>query len=410
MQSTHTLPKYQAGYPKIASELSGQSIELDKWNKNSAQRNLLLEQSHRIADKLEEEGFLAYDDNVDLTLIGLNTRQYKKLPQFRNIAFIPVVAQKQRGETIRSLQYFLQSHPNCRMWTITTGTRCNELDVVDRCQDMHRKVSKINDRQFMKRAGARFVFRSTEFGEVVETNNELSLHPHCHAVLMLSKFLPKREWSELIARIRGHFGAHCQDNGKIREPREFVKYCVKPSDLETLSGKSLVCLAKITSSMRMVETLRDLRVLRKDIRESNHKLVRKRGILKRVSNWNSAPKIKDTLTEEQMDEVTYREQMSTAMKLTNVDCDPVASPFVVAWCAPAPVFAPVTEPLFLVHGLQGADPSKCFAWQDVQNMRESINVHTKALTVHRRERENGEKVENIYESKQKILHDPPVAC
>ena len=406
MQSTHTHPKYQAGYPKIASELSGQSIDLDKWNKNSAQRNLLLEQSHNIARKLEDEGEPAYDLNSDLTLIGLHTRQYKKLPQFRNHVFIPVVAQKQRSATIKSLQYFLQSHPNARMWTITTGTRCNQYDAVDRCKDMHRKVSKINDRQFMKRAGARFVFRSTEFGEVVETGNELSLHPHCHAVLMLSKFLPKREWSELIARIRGHFGAHCQDNGKIREPREFVKYCVKPSDLETLSGKSLVCLSRITSAMRMVETLRDLRVLRKDIRESNHKLVRQRGILKRVRNWNTGANLdEETLSKKEKD----RRDLAKVFDHWTRDSDTVASPFVVAWCAPAPVFAPVTEPLFLVNGLRGADPSACFTWQDVQNMSRAINVHTKALTVHRRERENGEKVENIYESKQKILHDPPVS-
>ena len=93
---------------------------------------------------------------------------YKKIDQFRNIAFIPVVAQKQRATKIKALQYFLQSHPNARMWTITTGTRCNEHDVVDRSRALHRKVSKINDSAFMKNAGARFVFRSTEFGEVVE--------------------------------------------------------------------------------------------------------------------------------------------------------------------------------------------------------------------------------------------------
>ena len=394
MQSTHTHPKYQAGYPKIASELSGQSIDLDKWNKNQAQRNLLLDQSHRIARKLEDEGVQAYDENQDLTLIGLHTRQAKKLEQFRNISFIPVVAQKQRATKIKALQYFLQSHPNARMWTLTTGTRCNEHDVVERSRALHRKVSKINDSAFMKKAGARFVFRSTEFGEVVETGGELSLHPHCHAVLLLSRFLPKAEWSQLIARIRGYFGAHCQDNGKIREPREFVKYCVKPSDLETLSGKSLVSLYHVTRSLRMVETLRDLRVLRKDIRESDHKLVRQRGVLKRVRNWNKGATL---------------DEIPRWLQPVNEDDDPVVTPFVVAWCAPAPVFAPVTEPLFLVHGLGGLDPSACFTWDDVTAMAESINVHTKALTVLRKERRNGENEWNEYESKQKILHEPPVA-
>jgi hypothetical protein len=273
------------------------------------------------------------------------------------------------------------------MWTITTGTRCSERDVVDRCRALHRKVSKINDVAFMKKAGARFVFRSTEFGEVVETGDGLSLHPHCHAVLLLSRFLPKSEWSHLIARIREHFGAHCQDNGRIKEPREFVKYCVKPSDLETLSGKSLVSLYHVTGSLRLVETLRDLRVLRKDIRETDHKLVRHRGILKRVPKWNKGATL---------------DEIPRWLQPVKDDDDPIVTPFVVAWCAPAPVFAPVTEPLFLVHGLGGLDPSSCFTWADVQRMTDSINVHTKALTVRRKERKREERIYEISQSEPKV--------
>ena len=112
----------------------------------------------------------------------------------------------------------------------------------------------------MKREGVRFVFRSTEFGEVVELpGGELSLHPHCHAVLKMDRFVTKEEWSNLIARIRSYFGAHCQDNGRIKEPREFVKYCVKPSDLEALSGPALVDLYILCSSLRLAECLQDLR-------------------------------------------------------------------------------------------------------------------------------------------------------
>lgn len=394
MHSTRTHRKYQDPYARIASELSGQAVSLDKWNQNQAQRNHLLEQTHSIAQKLEGEGIPCYDENQDLYLMGLHTRQYKKLPNFRNIAFLPVVAQKQRQSKLKSLQYLLQHHPNCRMWTITTGSRVNCSQAQGRVQDMHRKVSRINSEGFMKRAGVRFIFRSTEFGEVVEIPGQgLSLHPHCHAVLKMDRFVSREEWSKLIARIRGYFGAHCQDNGRIKEPREFVKYCVKPSDLEALSAPALVDLYNLCSSLRLVECLQDLRKLRRDIRECDHTLIRKKGILRRVPKWNTGAKLKKDESRKVLEDV---------FRHWTADGDPVPSPSIVAWCAPASVFAPVTEPLFLVNGLDGRDPSLMFMTEEVKSMAVSIKVHTKALTVRRDEQKKGITSHIQNESKSKV--------
>ena len=388
MQFTGSRRNYQASYPLLCKDLAGQAMSLDQWNRNQAQINLMVDQSHRIARKLEDEGIRAYDEDQDLTLFGLNTRQYKVLDNFRNISFIPLVAKKQRASILKLLSYWLQKYTFDRMWTITTGTRCSIYDVEDRTRELHRKVSKINDKSWMKQAGASFIFRSTEFGEVVETDEGLSLHPHCHAVLHLDKGrLSPAHWSFLLHRIQEYFGVHCQDNGRIREPREFVKYCVKPSDLEQLSGPALAELQRITSRLRLVEKLRGLRLLAREIREADQKLVRRKGIIVRRKSWNKGATMED---------------VPRYLRPLKDEGDPVASPFVVAWCAPAPVFAPVSEPLFIVHGLRGQDPSAVFSWLDVVAMRNAINVHTKALTVPVKGEQERGKPQIIYESEPKI--------
>ena len=91
-------PHFQATYyPRLASELSGEVGDIDKWEKGQAYHKRLTEQSHDIADKLESQGIEAYDHNQDLVLVGLHSRQHKVVPNFRNINFIPSVARKNRN-------------------------------------------------------------------------------------------------------------------------------------------------------------------------------------------------------------------------------------------------------------------------------------------------------------------------
>jgi hypothetical protein len=76
-------------------------------------------------------------------------------------------------------------------------------------------------------------------------------------------------------------------------------------------------------------------------------------------------------------------------------------PKIVSWCSPAPVFIPVSEPLFLVHGLDGRNPMKFFNNEQVLRMEHFISVHTKTLTVPKTFKNNNEE-NKIDESKQKI--------
>jgi hypothetical protein len=405
MKSTNNFPNYQATYARTAGDICGEYMDYDKWQTGQEQRKYLLDQTHFIAKQLECEGIEAYNSDQDLHIFGLHSKSYRELPNFRNICFLPSVAQKNRAQTLKSLEFFLQTQPNARAWTITTGTRVGLRDLGERVRKLHRKISKINATAWMKRAGARFVFRSTELGEVFPDNDDVSCHPHVHALMVLQRFIPRDEWSNLLSKIQAFFGAYSQDNGKLRNVREMVKYCVKPSDFLHLDSKHVASLYHATKGLRLVESLRDLRATKRNLRENRHKLVRRKGVLKKVPTWvggapldkviDSVPRWMEASTTESIerDEIFGR-----GLQLT---------PKIVAWCSPASVFTPVKEPIFLVHGLTKSGWSKdasgkIFEWEEVRRMEDLIKVHTKTLTVQEKENKIQEIENKYYENKQKI--------
>ena len=371
-------------YPKIAAQLSGQMSDFENWQKGQAFHSKLLEQSHQIADKLESVGVESYVEQ-DLTLFGLHSRSFKKLPNFRNINFIPYVARKNRNKQSKELELFLQRNPMARMFTLTSGTRCGLLELRDRCQVMHRKISRANQTRFMRKSGARFVFRATEFGELVpHENGEISVHPHCHIVLVLDRKLTKTKWSQLLKRIHAHFGTYLQDNGKIKNARELVKYCVKPSDLDDLTPLQLKNLYYASKGLRLCEALQNFRQLRGHIRNERLKVIRRKDFLTLVPTWNGTCHDQDLLPEPSKDEIVGDE------------------PSLLAWCVPSRVFTPITEPLFLVHGLGRRDPNSVFNWTEVITMGESIKVHTEVLTDIENLSVKTSKKQNHHESYQSV--------
>ena len=395
LQRIPNFHSYQAtSYPQLAAELSGDVGDIEKWEEGQSQHAHLIKQSHEIAEKLESVGIEAYDHNQDLVLIGLHSKQFKVVENFRNINFIPSVARKNRSRQSKELSYFLQENTNCRMWTISTGRRCNSSDLICRVKKLHRQISKINSMSFMIEAGASFVFRATEFGEVAPHGDDLSFHPHAHALLYLDRYLPKAHWSKLLSKMQAYFGAHCHDDGKITDPRELVKYCVKPSDLEHLSAEQVALLYNSTKGLRLCEPLRKFRKLRSHIRKEKLKVIQRKGILKMVRSWNqpSPKKCEQDFSLEQL----------ASLNVPDLAEEPAGSPLVVAWCVPSRMFTPVTEPIMLVQGLGNQSPETVFQWQSVQRMQSHINVHTKMLTV---QRQNN----NINETKPKLYQktSPP---
>lgn len=372
-------------YPKLASELQGVCLDIDQWQKGQNFNSKLIEQSHNIAEKLETnilaqglgwtKYFRAYEKNHDLTIIGLHTEQAEKIPPFRNISFIPFVARKKRNSKAKEVEYFLQKNPNARAWTMTTGRKCTIEELPKRLEKLHGKFGRVNHQPFMKKHGASFVFRSTEFGEIAQTDNGLLFHPHAHSILCLDKKLDNQAWCNLVSSIRKYFTHHSKDCGVIKSAKELVKYCVKPSDLEHLDGRELLSIHEVTTKFRLVEFLGRLRIQRQHHCQSDKKLVRRKGVLRLTNNWNvSKPRLPD-------DKKPFHDHLAVR-------------PTIVAWCPPMAMFQPVTEPCFVVHGLGNEDPQTILQSKEVQTMRSLIKVHTKTLTHHTQNKKYNQHHEN----------------
>jgi hypothetical protein len=419
MQSTRTRIGFQGSFEQLCAIKSGKQVPIDVWNKRQARQNKLTEQSHDVAQKLEVEGFGAYVES-DLTLVGLHSGLSKPVESFRNITFIPAVAKMRRAPEVKFVQYSLQKYPKARAWTITSGKRviipkrkiahmgpisdmAAEIYDADhnagiaRARDtfkrMARKISRLNSEDFMKECGAVFSYRASEMGEVVETEQGLSIHPHIHAVLVLENGpIQKHRWSKLLQRIQAYLGAYSKDCGLIKNPREFVKYCVKPDDLTELSSASIADLYQVTRNLRMHQPLGPFRKIKRELKEDDLVLTHLNG--KVITMARPTKRLAE------------KEKPWQPPCAFRGDADPQ----VVARIEPAPVFSPITEPLLLVHGLDGRDP---LDWvintEPVQQMIESINVHTKSLIVRKNDQNEKEKEWIRTKSKPKLYHEDPVA-
>ncbi len=284
----------ELAYFEICRTQTGRELPPEIKEQQNEARRLLLAQSYRIADALESEDIKAYGESK-LSLVGVLSGAVVELPDFRNIVFIPSVAQRKRHKTLKHLEYFMQEHPYSRMWVFTSGSRVPLSGVRDRISELHRKLSRLNAETFMKTSGVQMVFRSTELGEVhTEDTGEPTFHIHAHVIIDLKGKLPAEQWSRLLAVVRKFWKHHFADSQRIQQAREACKYVVKPNDLDKLTSPQLAELHRQLFRLHLVQCLGTLKDQRKQIEESRSRLVRiPDGLNSRweiVAEWNAQRK------------------------------------------------------------------------------------------------------------------------
>lgn len=275
---------------EICLTQTGRELPEDIQDERNAARRMLLAQSYRIAEALESEGIPAYGPS-NLSLVGVCSGQRVDLPDFRNIVFIPSVAQRKRHKMLKHLEYFIQAHPYSRMWVFTSGDRVTLCAVRERVELMHRRLSRLNAEPFMKSAGARIVFRSTELGEVARNDaGEPTFHIHAHAIVDIVNKLGVKQWTELLRDVRAWWKFHFKDSKQIEQAREACKYVVKPGDLDKLTSGELAELYRQLFRLHLVQCLGSLKEQRRMIEEDRKKLIRisdgKESRWKIVDDWN----------------------------------------------------------------------------------------------------------------------------
>ena len=392
-----------SAYLKLCRIISGQSVDLEVWNKGQGQREHLSKVSREVADRLEAAGFRSRTGR-DISLVGLTSRQILRLESYRDIRLIPEVARRKRRPLLKDLEYYLDRHPFTRMWTFTTGERGQIFELRERLKWLHRKVSKLNATKFMMEYGARIVFRASEFGTIKRAAGGAlpSFHPHAHCLVELSEKLTKARWSELLHHVNAYWNFCWDESGRIRKrASEVVKYVAKPNDLLKLKGSELVYLqTEVIARSRMTDTLGSLR-LEREVRNSNGLRVDKGNGLWRVSpRWNHGkPKRPGTL--QQFEEHLGRKATIAELGQLRVNAPSggLRSPMVLARCLPSPVFSPVREPVFLVEGLDSRLPGDtCDRWKvdwvlgqpEARQVLWAIRFNTTSLTVRRKAEEKGE--------------------
>jgi hypothetical protein len=407
-QDTYHIQSFQEKqYAKLAAEMSGHSYNVDLWEKQQKQQDHLEQQSKRVAEKLNI-GFMQYGlgwkrrlsfnpyRESNLWILGLHTKGVKKLDNYQNWSIIPVKARQQRAPTNKELQYFLSKNPYTRMY-LFTDKRQTLVNLRSVMKTMHRRLSKLNGHKFMKKIGAQFVFRTTELGEIFPIgNDDISVHPHMHALMVLKRKLTRAQFITLNKFIKCYWKAYCADSGIIRNARELTKYIVKPNDLDALNAEQTCKLYLVQKGIHHVQPLGKFRVMKKQISDSNAKVIIRKGEPKIVPNWN-----RSTTNQSKADPVDeYLDCLEDQTKATSLRESIHDAPRRVAWCTPSPIFTPVTEPCFMVLGLTGRDPIEMFDKEDVIKMEHAINVHTNTLTV-QRFNQNTKQQDNNYESEPK---------
>lgn len=301
----HPRSAAEFAYLQICKEQTGRELDPELKKAQDENRLRLIEQSFRIADSLEAEGINAFGDSK-MALLGILSGEIVELPDFRNIVFIPAVAQRKRNKMLKQLEYFLQTRPYARMWVFTSGDRVPLAGVRDRISEMHRRLSKLNAESFMKAAGVRIVFRSTELGSVErDAMGKPTFHIHAHAIINLERKLSKEAWSLLLGKVRSWWRFHFKDSKQLQQAREACKYCVKPSDLEALSPPELAELHHQLFKLHLVQCLGEFKELRKKLEDTKLKLVRRHdGDKSRwdlVADWNRYRKRKKASKKEKVE-------------------------------------------------------------------------------------------------------------
>lgn len=322
----------EAKFLALSKAKTGATLDDAKLATGNAARAKLLAQSHAIADKMgeayaAEAAELAQAaaaagadpsatqtaqsamraDACGLWRYYVHSQHYEKIPAFRRIMFLPVVAQQIRAPMLAALEFWLSRNAFARFWTFTTGTKTRLCDVRVRCQELHRRLSKLNAQPFMRAAGASLVFRSTELGtpELLNTARAkdagagnidrddagtVLFHVHAHTVVHLNAQLEKPAFRALLASVKKFWVHNWDDGGSIRSAREACKYVTKPGAMLKLSGAELVELQTQLSRLKMVQPLGRLKDEITARTAAKLRLVRQEtkdgAVLGEVANWN----------------------------------------------------------------------------------------------------------------------------
>lgn len=253
---------------------TGRFLIPSKFSEGYQRQKLLQMQQDRYADILEAAGISVRVDS-NISMISDVTKQVEDLQSYRNINFLPLVAQKNRRKILYPVQHFLENEADSywRYAVITSGTRCTIDELSERQDDFKYRVKE------WRRLAARH--HDIEFGLVgwEYTINEDGLF-HFHANILFKPPFMRDGGKSFYNFSRKYLGTWWKDAGRIENIRELVKYPFKPSELDYLSEEDIVKLFYATFGRRFFEVLGPIAEHRNYIKDKGYKYFGSQGQIK----------------------------------------------------------------------------------------------------------------------------------
>ena len=307
-------------------EQLGTRIELPTWWDGVSQREALRWQTEMLAGALERRGIVTRLGHDDLTLLGAVSGAEDHGESWRHIRILPEVARRDRAPLLRELQKYLSERDPrgyARLMTLTVGRRVPLRELRERCRQVLRRCSRWAD-DVARPLSIEPVYCAVEY--TIDADG--LAHAHAHAIVIPRKKLGGEAWGRFLAATREAIGGKIDDAGRLREPREAVKYVCKPADLLLLTEEQLEEVYWQTYRLRFASPMGEFREFRRRLRERGLRVARHREGLVYVRG-DSRPREEPDPNEEAPPKIENR---------------------VLFMSNPAPRFAPIAEPVIHVLG------------------------------------------------------------
>ena len=227
----------------------------------------------RIAGILSDHGINPFREGEGFALVGLVTGMVKPAEQqYRRIHFLPSVAASLRGEIANALDLYLSGiGGHGRYAVMTSGPRCEVWEVRGRVVWLNRTISKWHH-EICGPLGIDVLFRAIE----LPWEQGKGFHVHANVIYHPTRYIPEPKWKRFKKQTAAFFGTHWDDNGRLRDVREAVKYVMKGDDLEALAdhdARQVAELYRQLKGLHLVQGLGGFRIARKDRKERRAKVV-----------------------------------------------------------------------------------------------------------------------------------------
>lgn len=250
---------------------TGWQLSPEHWRESAQRRQVLAEQTARMADALEQFGGIRARASVRLVAVGNATGEIDGEESYRAIRFLPLIAQRERRPILNALRYFQRNDPtgaHLRYAVITAGRRVPAWgDLRGAMARLHRQVSRWAhdaDRDW----DIEVVYRGTEF-----TRDEAaSYHPHANVLYRPRSPMRKARWSAFLRWSHIRLGANWRDNGRLKDAEEAIKYPFKPAELDDAHGDELVWLWWETHRMKFAQPMGAFAEFRRQLQRDGQKV------------------------------------------------------------------------------------------------------------------------------------------